>query len=53
MELNCHHNYAEREHHFGHQVIVTRKGAVRARQDDMGIIPGSMARPIVHCPRTR
>ena len=42
MEVNCHHNYAEREHHFGHQVIVTRKGAVRARQDDMGIIPGSM-----------
>ncbi len=42
MEVNCHHNYAEREHHFGHQVIVTRKGAVRARTDDMGIIPGSM-----------
>jgi tRNA-splicing ligase RtcB len=42
IEVNCHHNYAEREQHFGHQVIVTRKGAVRARQDDMGIIPGSM-----------
>lgn len=42
MEVNCHHNYAEREQHFGHQVIVTRKGAVRARQGDMGIIPGSM-----------
>ncbi len=37
-----HHNYAEREHHFGQNVIVTRKGAVRAREGDMGIIPGSM-----------
>mgnify|MGYP000078239244 FL=1 len=42
MQVNCHHNYAEREHHFGHNVIVTRKGAVRAREGDMGIIPGSM-----------
>lgn len=42
MEVNCHHNYAEREHHFRHNVIVTRKGAVRAREGDMGIIPGSM-----------
>lgn len=41
-EVNCHHNYAEREHHFGSNVIVTRKGAVRARVGDMGIIPGSM-----------
>lgn len=40
--INCHHNYAEREHHFGEDVWVTRKGAVRARRDDMGIIPGSM-----------
>jgi tRNA-splicing ligase RtcB len=40
--VNCHHNYAERENHFGENVIVTRKGAVRARVDDMGIIPGSM-----------
>jgi tRNA-splicing ligase RtcB len=40
--VNCHHNYAEREHHFGQDVIVTRKGAVRARVGDMGIIPGSM-----------
>lgn len=40
--INCHHNYAEREHHFGENVWVTRKGAVRARVDDMGIIPGSM-----------
>lgn len=42
LEVNCHHNYAEKEVHFGEEVIVTRKGAVRAQQDDYGIIPGSM-----------
>lgn len=42
LEVNCHHNYAEREVHFGEEVYVTRKGAVRARQEDYGIIPGSM-----------
>ncbi len=42
MEVNCHHNYVDREHHYGENVLVTRKGAVRARQGDMGIIPGSM-----------
>ncbi len=42
LEVNCHHNYAEKEVHFGEEVIVTRKGAVRAQQDDFGIIPGSM-----------
>ena len=40
--VNCHHNYISREHHFGKNVIVTRKGAVRAREGEMGIIPGSM-----------
>lgn len=40
--VNCHHNYVEREHHFGENVLVTRKGAVRARKSDYGIIPGSM-----------
>ncbi|MEZ6187620.1 MAG: RtcB family protein [Planctomycetota bacterium] len=40
--VNCHHNYVEREHHFGADVWVTRKGAVRAREGDLGIIPGSM-----------
>lgn len=40
--VNCHHNYVAREHHFGANVLVTRKGAVRARQGDLGIIPGSM-----------
>jgi tRNA-splicing ligase RtcB len=40
--VNCHHNYISRENHFGENVWVTRKGAVRARKGDMGIIPGSM-----------
>ncbi len=40
--LNCHHNYVQREEHFGEQVWLTRKGAVSARQGEMGIIPGSM-----------
>lgn len=42
MAVNCHHNYVERERHFGADVWVTRKGAVRARTGDLGIIPGSM-----------
>ena len=42
MAVNCHHNYVAREHHFGKDVWLTRKGAVRAREGDMGIIPGSM-----------
>lgn len=40
--VHCHHNYATWENHFGENVIVTRKGATRAREGDMGIIPGSM-----------
>jgi len=40
--VNCHHNYVARENHFGANVMVTRKGAVRARVGDLGIIPGSM-----------
>jgi tRNA-splicing ligase RtcB len=42
VAVNCHHNYVEKEHHFGKDVWVTRKGAVRAREGDLGIIPGSM-----------
>lgn len=42
IAVNCHHNYVERENHFGANVLVTRKGAVRAREGDLGIIPGSM-----------
>ena len=40
--VNCHHNYVSREHHFGADVIVTRKGAVRIDPNTLGIIPGSM-----------
>lgn len=40
--VNCHHNYVSREHHFGKDVLVTRKGAVSARRGELGIIPGSM-----------
>ncbi|MDQ5849101.1 MAG: RtcB family protein, partial [Pseudomonadota bacterium] len=40
--VNCHHNYVERETHYGEQVWLTRKGAIRARAGDLGIIPGSM-----------
>lgn len=42
VAVNCHHNYIERENHYGENVWVTRKGAVRARKSDLGIIPGSM-----------
>lgn len=40
--INCHHNYVEKENHFKKNVWLTRKGAIRARENDMGIIPGSM-----------
>ncbi|MBL8404748.1 MAG: RtcB family protein [Dechloromonas sp.] len=40
--VNCHHNYVQRETHFGSEVLVTRKGAVSARKGELGIIPGSM-----------
>ncbi|MGH8720446.1 MAG: RtcB family protein [Burkholderiales bacterium] len=40
--VNCHHNYVARETHYGEDVWVTRKGAIRAREGDLGIIPGSM-----------
>jgi tRNA-splicing ligase RtcB len=40
--VNCHHNYVAREEHYGEEVLVTRKGAVRAAEGVMGIIPGSM-----------
>lgn len=42
FEVNCHHNYLSKEHHFGENVLVTRKGAVSAREGQYGIIPGSM-----------
>ncbi|MAM72957.1 RtcB family protein [Tistrella mobilis] len=40
--VNCHHNYVARERHYGREVWVTRKGAVRAAEGLLGIIPGSM-----------
>jgi tRNA-splicing ligase RtcB len=40
--VNCHHNYVAHERHFGDDVLVTRKGAVRAGAGELGIIPGSM-----------
>lgn len=40
--VNCHHNYVAKEHHYGADVWVTRKGAIRARVGDLGIVPGSM-----------
>jgi len=42
IAVNCHHNYVAVEEHYGEEVFVTRKGAVRARLGDWGIIPGSM-----------
>ena len=40
--INCHHNYVSRENHFGEDLLITRKGAIRAGLDELGIIPGSM-----------
>jgi tRNA-splicing ligase RtcB (3'-phosphate/5'-hydroxy nucleic acid ligase) len=40
--IDCHHNYVEQEQHFGERIYVTRKGAIRAREGELGIIPGSM-----------
>lgn len=39
---SCHHNYISIENHYGENVIVTRKGAIQAREGQLGIIPGSM-----------
>ena len=40
--INCHHNYVQKEEHFGAEVYVTRKGAISAQEGQLGIIPGSM-----------
>ncbi|HEY6744732.1 MAG TPA: RtcB family protein, partial [Mycobacteriales bacterium] len=40
--INCHHNYTERERHFGREVWLSRKGAISAREGQWGLIPGSM-----------
>jgi len=48
--VNCHHNYVERETHYGESVWLTRKGAIRAGRGELGIIPGSMgARSYIVC----
>ncbi|MDQ5871469.1 MAG: RtcB family protein, partial [Acidobacteriota bacterium] len=41
-EVDCHHNYVSEERHFGERLLVTRKGAISAREGELGIIPGSM-----------
>ncbi|KNH06357.1 protein RtcB [Perkinsela sp. CCAP 1560/4] len=43
--VNCHHNYVEKEIHFGESLYVIRKGAIRAQKGEMGIIPSSMGTP--------
>lgn len=40
--INCHHNYVQKEEHFGAEVYITRKGAISAQEGQLGIIPGSM-----------
>jgi tRNA-splicing ligase RtcB len=40
--INCHHNFSQQEEHFGNTVWVTRKGAIQMKQNQKGIIPGSM-----------
>jgi tRNA-splicing ligase RtcB (3'-phosphate/5'-hydroxy nucleic acid ligase) len=42
QSISCHHNYVALEHHYGADVLVTRKGAIRAGRGELGIIPGSM-----------
>jgi len=41
-EVDCHHNYVSEERHFGERLLITRKGAISAREGELGIIPGSM-----------
>ena len=51
-EVNCHHNYVSQEFHYGAEVYVTRKGAIRALDGELGIIPGSMgAKSFIVCGR--
>jgi RNA-splicing ligase RtcB len=46
QRINCHHNYSARERHGGAELWITRKGAIRARKNDRGVIPGSMGNDI-------
>ena len=43
--IDCHHNYASIEEHFGKEVVIHRKGAIKAKTGQIGIIPGSMGTP--------
>jgi len=43
QEINCHHNYTQKEHHHGKNLWITRKGAISAKVGELGVIPGSMA----------
>lgn len=45
MSVNCHHNYCTLEHHFGQNLWVHRKGAIRVRHGELGLIPGAMGSP--------
>ena len=40
--IQCHHNFTQREHHFGRNILVSRKGAIQAKEGQLGLIPGSM-----------
>jgi tRNA-splicing ligase RtcB len=42
QEINCHHNFTQKEHHFNTDLWVTRKGAISANEGQWGLIPGSM-----------
>ncbi|MDB5841757.1 MAG: hypothetical protein JWQ23_3709 [Herminiimonas sp.] len=47
--VNCHHNYVQKETHFGKDIFVTRKGAMSARLGELGIIPARWARKATSC----
>jgi len=53
QSISCHHNYVAQEHHQGADVLVTRKGAIRAGRGELGIIPGSMGTLEFHRARAR
>ena len=40
--IQCHHNFTQKERHYGKDVLVSRKGAIQAKEGQMGLIPGSM-----------
>jgi tRNA-splicing ligase RtcB (3'-phosphate/5'-hydroxy nucleic acid ligase) len=42
QRINCHHNFTQMENHFGKNMWITRKGAIQMKQDQLGVIPGSM-----------